>query len=426
MTEPTSSKKNKFSPIDSSHERITDHSSMVSNKVEMDDLYRSIEEIKISPKCNVPKIPQEKHVAPVPTIPAVRISGSILTSLDVITNTEDGIITQEKVQQDNHKAPVQKIDAVRISGSICTSLEVTSSTEDGNSSQEQYSTESPCKNTSNDVFCNQSENVSVSNNAMISTSAQNLQNTTSIVNHSNDNKTSSEYCRLGSKTQSYIIHDSNKKHSNNINNIIDLSKKPSSIGSTPRNSSPYYNNEEELLDFSADDDEDDYVLDEVDNTVAISDDKFYACVIRCHKGNYHNSRFFFQKNTDLKYGNIDAMEVKKNTMGIKKLLNIYLIREKLTNTNLIPYCMFLSALMTNFDIDVGMRKEKFTTATCPCSKKYKAWMEHLHVDDTISCSKRNFTYTTIRGFMAHLLDIGIGENNEPTDLYHYITACYMY
>ena len=82
--------------------------------------------------------------------------------------------------------------------------------------------------------------------------------------------------------------------------------------------------------------------------------------------------------------------------------------------------------MTNFEIDVGMRKKIFTTASCPCSKKYNAWMDHLDVNDTLLCSKKKFKYTTIGGFMSHLLDIGMGKNNENIDLYHYITACYMF
>ena len=120
----------------------------------------------------------------------------------------------------------------------------------------------------------------------------------------------------------------------------------------------------------------------------MSDDQFCTYVFKYHNTNYHKSRDFFKNNTDLKYGKIDVKEVKKNILGIKKLLNHYLIRMKLTNVNLIPYCIFLSALMTNFEIDVGMRKKIFTTASCPCSKKYNAWMDHLDANDTLICSKK--------------------------------------
>ena len=81
------------------------------------------------------------------------------------------------------------------------------------------------------------------------------------------------------------------------------------------------------MDFNADD-EDEYCSEEVTESVFMSDDQFCTYVFKYHNMNYHNSRDFFNNNTDLKYGKIDVNEVKKNILGIKKLLNHYLIRMK--------------------------------------------------------------------------------------------------
>ena len=97
VSESTSSSKNKISLIDVSYENKTDQSSTFPTQLKINDLNTSVEKVNITPKFIVPKIPEDKRMAPVPPIAAVRISGSISTSLEVTTNTDDGSITQENV-----------------------------------------------------------------------------------------------------------------------------------------------------------------------------------------------------------------------------------------------------------------------------------------------------------------------------------------
>ena len=98
----------------------------------------------------------------------------------------------------------------------------------------------------------------------------------------------------------------------------------------------------------------------------------------------------------------------------------------LTETNLIPYCVFLSGLITNHDFDKYLRQGNDFQLTCPCSKKYGDWMTCVGIDDTICISTKNHGYKTIGGFMSHLLDVGMGKSNRTIELHHYLIACYMY
>ena len=52
-------------------------------------------------------------------------------------------------------------------------------------------------------------------------------------------------------------------------------------------------------------------------------------------------------------------------------------------------------------------------------------MINLGIEETISCSTSNHVYHDPLAFMSHILDHGTGLYGS-IDLYHYLTACYMF
>lgn len=238
------------------------------------------------------------------------------------------------------------------------------------------------------------------------------------------------------KPVSEIVSNNNNNKSINVtHDLIDLSHATSSLCNTPRNHLPYttVEDDDDAVDYSDDDDADDnndyiqetYTEDNAPINVpcVISNEEFVERVVKHYTMDYQKSRAYFQ---DVKYGKINMEKIKKVVLGTKLLFDEYTERFDIKLDNYNRVSTYLSGLITNHDFDKGMREENSYCFYCPCSSKYKPWMDLLKIDGTIELNESNISKRSLSALMCHVVDIGIGNKHTPGDPWHYLISCYMY